>query len=112
MPGAGRAAANRLPTRSTLLTHIAVEGTILATPDLNGCPCKRVEARDISHRRLAGAVLAQAVRNGNAWSATFEREAIMDNRTKEHALEYALILGVGALLLVLVFINIHSHIIV
>ncbi len=34
----------------------------------------------------------------------------MDTKTKEHALEYALILGVGALLLVLVFVNIHAHI--
>jgi Flp pilus assembly pilin Flp len=34
----------------------------------------------------------------------------MDSKTKEHALEYALILGAGALLLVLVFINIHSRI--
>ncbi len=35
----------------------------------------------------------------------------MDSKSKEHALEYALILGVGALLLVLVVVNIHSHII-
>jgi hypothetical protein len=34
----------------------------------------------------------------------------MDHKTKEHALEYALILGVGALLLGLVFVNIHMHI--
>ena len=34
----------------------------------------------------------------------------MDSKSKEHALEYAVILGVGALLLVLVFVNIHSHI--
>jgi Flp pilus assembly pilin Flp len=34
----------------------------------------------------------------------------MDSKSKEHALEYALILGVGALLLVLVFVNIHSRI--
>jgi hypothetical protein len=40
---------------------------------------------------------------------TFEREAIMDSKTKEHALEYALILGVGALLLVLVFVNIQMR---
>jgi hypothetical protein len=33
----------------------------------------------------------------------------MDYKTKEHALEYALILGVGALLLVLVYINIHMR---
>lgn len=35
----------------------------------------------------------------------------MDYKTKEHALEYALILGVGALLLALVFVNIHMRII-
>ncbi len=34
----------------------------------------------------------------------------MDDKTKEHALEYGLILGVGALLLVAVFINIHLRI--
>ena len=34
----------------------------------------------------------------------------MDYKTKEHALEYALILGAGALLLALVYINIHMHI--
>jgi Flp pilus assembly pilin Flp len=34
----------------------------------------------------------------------------LDIRSKEHALEYAVILGVGALLLVLVFVNIHSRI--
>jgi hypothetical protein len=34
----------------------------------------------------------------------------MDSKTKEHALEYALILGVGGLLLVLVYVNIHMHI--
>jgi Flp pilus assembly pilin Flp len=34
----------------------------------------------------------------------------MDSKTKEHALEYGLILGVGALLLVLVYVNIHMHI--
>jgi Flp pilus assembly pilin Flp len=33
----------------------------------------------------------------------------MDSKTKEHALEYALILGVGALLLVLVFVNIQMR---
>jgi len=33
----------------------------------------------------------------------------MDMETKEHALEYALILGIGALLLVVVFINLHMH---
>jgi len=38
-----------------------------------------------------------------------QREAGMDDKTKEHALEYALILGVGAVLLVIVFLNIHSH---
>jgi hypothetical protein len=31
----------------------------------------------------------------------------MDSRSKEHALEYALILGVGALLLAMVFANLH-----
>ncbi len=36
----------------------------------------------------------------------------MDSKTKEHALEYALILGVGALLLILVVVNLHTHIIV
>jgi hypothetical protein len=35
---------------------------------------------------------------------------LMDSKTKEHALEYALILGVGGLLLVLVYVNIHMHI--
>jgi hypothetical protein len=35
----------------------------------------------------------------------------MDEKTKEHALEYALILGVGAILLAFVFVNIHTHII-
>jgi hypothetical protein len=34
----------------------------------------------------------------------------MDEKTKEHTLEYALILGVGALLLALVFANIHMRI--
>jgi Flp pilus assembly pilin Flp len=34
----------------------------------------------------------------------------MNDKTKEHALEYALILGFGALLLALVFINIHARI--
>lgn len=34
----------------------------------------------------------------------------MDSKTKEHALEYGLILGVGGLLLVLVFVNVHMHI--
>jgi hypothetical protein len=34
----------------------------------------------------------------------------MDIKTKEHALEYALILGVGALLLAVVFINLHTRI--
>jgi len=34
----------------------------------------------------------------------------MDSKTKEYALEYALILGVGGLLLILVFVNIHMHI--
>jgi hypothetical protein len=34
----------------------------------------------------------------------------MDYKTKEHALEYALILGAGAVLLALVYINIHMHI--
>jgi hypothetical protein len=34
----------------------------------------------------------------------------MDAKSKEHALEYAVILGVGALMLVLVFVNLHSHI--
>jgi len=34
----------------------------------------------------------------------------MDSKTKEHALEYGLILGVGALLLILVFFNLHGHI--
>jgi Flp pilus assembly pilin Flp len=34
----------------------------------------------------------------------------MDDKTKEHALEYGLILGVGALLLAAVFINIHLRI--
>jgi len=34
----------------------------------------------------------------------------MNYKTKEHAVEYALILGVGALLLVFVFVNIHMHI--
>ena len=34
----------------------------------------------------------------------------MDSKTKEHALEYGAILGVGALLLILVFVNIHMHI--
>jgi hypothetical protein len=33
----------------------------------------------------------------------------MDSKTKEHALEYAMILGVGALLLVLVFVNIQMR---
>jgi hypothetical protein len=33
----------------------------------------------------------------------------MDSRSKEHVLEYALILGVGALLLALVFINLQAH---
>ncbi len=36
----------------------------------------------------------------------------MDDKTKEHALEYALILGFGAVLLALVFVNLHTHIIV
>jgi hypothetical protein len=35
---------------------------------------------------------------------------LMDSKTKEHALEYGLILGVGGLLLVLVFVNVHMHI--
>jgi Flp pilus assembly pilin Flp len=35
----------------------------------------------------------------------------MDSRSKEHALEYGLILGVGALLLVMVFVNLHVHLI-
>jgi hypothetical protein len=34
----------------------------------------------------------------------------MDSKSKEHALEYTLILGFGALLLILVFVNIHSRI--
>jgi len=34
----------------------------------------------------------------------------MDSKTKEHALEYGLILGVGVLLLALVFFNLHAHI--
>jgi Flp pilus assembly pilin Flp len=34
----------------------------------------------------------------------------MDDKTREHALEYALILGVGAVLLAIVFLNIHSRI--
>jgi hypothetical protein len=33
----------------------------------------------------------------------------MDSRSKEHALEYALILGVGALLLAMVFLNLHMR---
>jgi len=33
----------------------------------------------------------------------------MDDKSKEHALEYALILGVGALLLAMVFVNLHMH---
>ena len=33
----------------------------------------------------------------------------MDSKTKEHALEYAMILGVGALLLALVFVNIQMR---
>lgn len=35
----------------------------------------------------------------------------MDERSKEHALEYAWILAVGALLLAMVFINLRTHII-
>jgi hypothetical protein len=31
----------------------------------------------------------------------------MDIKTKEYALEYGLILGVGAILLVFVFLNLH-----
>jgi Flp pilus assembly pilin Flp len=54
-------------------------------------------------RSLAGA------QGGKAWR-TFEGRRLMDSKSKEHALEYALILGVGALLLVLVFVNIHSRI--
>jgi Flp pilus assembly pilin Flp len=34
----------------------------------------------------------------------------MDDKTREHALEYALILGAGAVLLAIVFLNIHSRI--
>jgi hypothetical protein len=34
----------------------------------------------------------------------------MDSKTKEHVLEYGLILGVGGLLLLLVFVNIHMQI--
>ncbi len=34
----------------------------------------------------------------------------MNDETKEHAVEYGLILGVGALLLILVFVNIHARI--
>ena len=34
----------------------------------------------------------------------------MDDKTREHALEYALILGVGTVLLAIVFLNIHSRI--
>jgi len=34
----------------------------------------------------------------------------MNSKTKEYVLEYALILGAGGLLLVLVFVNIHMHI--
>ena len=34
----------------------------------------------------------------------------MNDQTKEHALEYGLILGVGALLLIIVFVNIHMRI--
>ena len=33
----------------------------------------------------------------------------MDKTSKEHALEYAVILGVGALLLAIVFINLETH---
>ena len=36
----------------------------------------------------------------------------MDDKTKEHAWEYALILGVGAMLLAMVVLNIHSRIFV
>jgi Flp pilus assembly pilin Flp len=36
-------------------------------------------------------------------------EANMDERSKEYALEYALILAVGALLLAIVIINLNTH---
>jgi hypothetical protein len=45
-----------------------------------------------------------------AWRDWSFGRRLMDSKTKEYALEYALILGVGALLLVLVFVNIHMHI--
>jgi hypothetical protein len=36
-------------------------------------------------------------------------EANMDERSKEYAPEYALILAMGALLMAIVFINLHTH---
>ena len=56
-----------------------------------------------------GAVHSQRARGGKAWR-TYEGRRLMDAKSKEHALEYAVILGVGALMLVLVFVNLHSHI--
>jgi hypothetical protein len=38
-----------------------------------------------------------------------DMEANMDERSKEHALEYAWFLGVGALLLAIVIINLRTH---
>lgn len=60
-------------------------------------------------RCLAGAVHPARAWGGKRWR-TFEGRRLMDIKSKEHALEYGVILGVGALLLILVFVNIHSRI--
>jgi hypothetical protein len=54
-------------------------------------------------------VLTAALAQGRAAARKSWRlsEADMDIKTKEHALEYGLILGVGAILLVIVFLNLH-----
>jgi Flp pilus assembly pilin Flp len=52
---------------------------------------------------------AQPIRSGFDVGLS-DGSRMMNDETKEHALEYGLILGVGALLLILVFVNIHARI--
>ncbi len=87
-------------------------GTFLRLVYFSTQPPERCEGRVCGHPRLLSSCRRRRPKrraDGPVGGDGVEREAGMDDKTKEHALEYALILGVGAVLLALVFLNIHAH---